>query len=59
MYLLFIAELLYTLENMLYDFSDDFTVVAVVPSPGERVAVAESRKRESWLVSGVTIAEYN
>ena len=30
------------LENKLYGYADDSTLVTVVPSPGERVAVIES-----------------
>ena len=31
---------------MLYGYADDSTLVAVVPSPGERVAVSESMNRD-------------
>ena len=40
--LLYIAELHSILEDKLYGYSDDSTVVAVVPSAGERVAVTQS-----------------
>ena len=30
------------MENKLFGYADDSTLVAVVPSPGERVAVSES-----------------
>ena len=29
-------------ENKLYSYADDSTLMAVVPSPGERVTVSES-----------------
>ena len=34
------------LENKIYGYADDSTLVAVVPSPGMRVAVTESMKRD-------------
>ena len=39
------AELFSILEKKLYGYADDSTLVAVVPSPGERVAVSESMNR--------------
>ena len=39
LYLLYNAELFSILENKLYVYADDSTLVAVVSSPGERVAV--------------------
>ena len=39
---LVISELFSILENKLIDYDDDFTLMAVVPSPGVRVTVAES-----------------
>ena len=41
MFLLYTAELFSVMENMLYGYDDDSSLVAVVPSPGERVAVSE------------------
>ena len=38
--LLYTAELFSVVENMLYGYADDSTLVAVVPSPGERVAMS-------------------
>ena len=38
----FTSELFSILENKLIDYSDDSTLIAVVPSPGLTVAVAES-----------------
>ena len=35
----------------LYGYADDSTLVAVVPSPGERVAVSESMNRDLKRVS--------
>ena len=42
LFLLYTAELISIVENELYGYADDSTLVAVVPSPGERVAVSES-----------------
>ena len=39
------------------DYADDFTLMAVVPSPGVRVTVAESLIRD--LGSGVTFGGWN
>ena len=41
-FLLYTAELFSIVENKLYGYTDDSTLVAVVPSPGEKVAVLES-----------------
>ena len=38
------TELFSILENMLIGYPDDFTLMAVVSSPGNRVIVAESLK---------------
>ena len=35
-----------TRENTLIGYADDFTLIAVVPSPGVRVSVAESPSRD-------------
>ena len=43
LFLLYTAELFSIVENMFYGYADDSILVAVVPSPGERVAVSESR----------------
>ena len=40
--LLYTSELFSILENKLIGYADDSTLMAVVPSPGVRVAVAES-----------------
>ena len=42
LFLLYTSELFFILENKLIDYADDSTLKAVVPSPGVRVAVAES-----------------
>ena len=43
------------LEYKLIGYADDYTLMAVVPSPGVRVAVAQSLIRDlAGLVSGVT-----
>ena len=39
------------MENKLYGYADDSTLVAVVPSPVERVAVSESMNRDLNRVS--------
>ena len=39
------------MENKLIDYADDSTLMAVVPSPGVRVAVAESLIRDLGRVS--------
>ena len=39
LFLLYTAKLFSTVENKLYGYADDSTLVAIVPSPGERVAV--------------------
>ena len=49
--LLYTAELFSIVENKLYGYADDSTLVAVVPSPGERVAVSESMKCDLNRVS--------
>ena len=49
------SELFSILENKLIGYADDSTLMAVVPSPGVRVAVAESLiVTLAGLVSGVT-----
>ena len=42
LFLLYTLELFSILENKLFGYADDSTLIAVVPSPGLRVAVAES-----------------
>ena len=42
LFVLYTAEPLSIVENKLYGYADDSTLVAVVPSPAERVAVSES-----------------
>ena len=42
LFLLYTSELFSILENKLIGYADDSTLMAVVPSPGIRVAVAES-----------------
>ena len=46
LFLLYTAELFSIVENKLYGYADDSTLVAVVPSPGEREAVSESMNRD-------------
>ena len=42
LFLLYTSELLSILENKLIGYADDSTLIAVVPSQGVRVTVAES-----------------
>ena len=51
LFLLYTSELFSILENTLIGYADDSTLMAVVPSPGVRVAVAESRIRDLGRVS--------
>ena len=51
LFLLYTAELFSIVENKLYGYADDSTLVVVVPSPGERVAVSESMNRDLNRVS--------
>ena len=46
LFLLYTAELFSIVKNKLYGYADDSTLVAVVPSPAERVAVTESMNRD-------------
>ena len=46
LFLLYTSELFSKLENKLIGYADDSTLIAVVPSPGLRVAVAESLCRD-------------
>ena len=48
LFLMYTLELFYILENKLIGYADDSTLMAVVPSPGVRVALAESLIREPW-----------
>ena len=66
LFLLYTSKLFSILANKLIGDADDSTLMAVVPSPGVRVAVVESLIRDLcewcdlwgshhwWLVSGVT-----
>ena len=57
LFLLYTSELFSILENKLYAYSDDFTLVAVVPSPGKRVAVSESVNRDiNRVLCGVIVS---
>ena len=51
LFLLYTSELLCIFENKLIGFADDSTLIAVVTSPGVRVAVAESLIRDLGRVS--------
>ena len=46
LFLLYTSELFSILENKLIGYADDSTLMAVVPSPGARVRVAESLNRD-------------
>ena len=51
LFLLYTLELFSTLENKLIGYPDDATLMAVVPSPDVKVAVAESLIRDLGRVS--------
>ena len=51
LFLLYTSELFSILENNLIDYADDSTLMAVVPSQGVRVAVAESLIHDLFRVS--------
>ena len=51
MVLLYSLELISILENTLIGYADDSTLMAVVPSKGVRVTVAESLIRDFDMVS--------
>ena len=51
LFLLYTSEFFSILENKLIGYADDSTLMAVVPSPGVRVAVAESLIRHLGRVS--------
>ena len=46
LFLLYTSELFLILEDKLIGYADDSTLIAVVPSPGVRVTVAESLIRD-------------
>ena len=51
LFLMYTSELFSILENKLIGYADDSTLMAVVPSPGVRVAVAEFLIRDLGRVS--------
>ena len=51
LFLLYTFELFSILENKLIGYADDSTLMAVVPSPGIRVTLAESLIRDLGMVS--------
>ena len=51
LFLLYTSELFSILENKLIGYVDDSTLMAVVPSPGVRVSVAEFLIRDLCRVS--------
>ena len=51
LFLLYTSELFSILKNKLIGYADDSTLMAAVPSPGVRVAVAESLMRDLGRVS--------
>ena len=58
LFLLYTSDLFSILENKLIGYTDDSTLMAVVPSPCIRVAVAESLIRDlGRVVSGVTFGD--
>ena len=48
---MYTSELFSILENNLIGYADDSTLIAVVPSPGVKVAVAQSLNRDLGRVS--------
>ena len=48
LFLLYTSVLFSILENMLIGYTDDSSLMAVVPTPGIKVTVAESRIRDFW-----------
>ena len=46
LFLLYTSDFFFILENKLIGYTDDSTLMAVVPSPGVRVSVAESLNRD-------------
>ena len=51
LFLLYTSEIFYILENKMIGYADDSTLMALVPSPGVRIAVAESLIRDLGRVS--------
>ena len=51
LFLLYTSKIFSVLENKLIGYADDSTLMAVVPSPGVRVTVAESLIRDIGRVS--------
>ena len=51
LFFLYTSELFSILENKLISYADDSTLMAVVPSPGVRVTMAESLIRDTGRVS--------
>ena len=51
LFLLYTSELFSILENKLIGYSDDSTLMAIVPSPGVRITIAESLIRDLGSVS--------
>ena len=51
LFLLYTSEHFSILENKLISYADDSTLMAVVPSPGVRGAVADSLNRDLGRVS--------
>ena len=64
LFLLYSSELYSILENMLIGYADDSTLIAVVPSSGVRVTVAESLNRvlvrvNAWCCGGSVSFHYS
>ena len=51
LFILYSSEFISILENKLIGYADDSTLIAVVPSPDNRVTVAESLSRDLIKVS--------
>ena len=51
LFFLYASELYFILENKLIGYADESSFIAVVPSPGVRVTLAESLIRDLGMVS--------
>ena len=57
LFILYISELFSILENKLIGYAYDSSFMAVVPSPGVRVTVAESLMHDLGTIGAVVIPE--
>ena len=49
LFILYTSEMFELVENRLFAYADDSTLLAVVRKPGDRPAVAASPLTETWL----------